>query len=124
MDQFLRALKLFYINNSKRLYSLLLDYILSTSVLNQSDVKFKKDVFKYISEQSDQNIYNSYMLLALIMSQILSSLLNMERIVKDTVLDYQKDQLEERDLDSISSKDRKLLERKHEIFVKNVIDEF
>ena len=48
----------------------------------------------------------------------------MERIVKDTVIDYQKNQLEDRDSDGISSKEKKLLERKHELFVKNALDEF
>eukprot|EP00347_Sterkiella_histriomuscorum_P013600 403364097 len=124
MDQFLRALKLFYINNSKRLYSLLLDYIQSQCVNNQQEVKFKKDVFKFISDQSDQNIYNAFMLLAIIMSQVLSSLQNMERIVKDTVVDYQKNQLEDRDSEGISQQEKKLLERKHELFVKKALDEF
>ena len=32
--------------------------------------------------------------------------------------------MEERDIDEISQKDRKLLERKHELFIKNVMDEF
>lgn len=48
----------------------------------------------------------------------------MERIVKDTVIEYHKNILEERDLDNISQKDRKLLERKNELFLKNVLDEF
>ena len=32
MDQFLRALKLFYLNTSKRLYALAIDFVLSTLV--------------------------------------------------------------------------------------------
>ncbi|CDW75065.1 UNKNOWN [Stylonychia lemnae] len=100
------------------------NYIMNNAVTSPAEVKFKKDVFKYISEQSDQNIYNSFMLLGILLSQILSSLQNMERIVKDTVLNYQRNYLEERDLENISNKDRKLIERKHDLFLKNVVDEF
>jgi hypothetical protein len=65
MDQFLRALKLFYVNTAKRFYSLLLDYVLNAAVQNMSEVKAKKEAFKYID--TDSNIYNAFLLLALIM---------------------------------------------------------
>ncbi len=70
MDQFLRALKLFYINNSKRLYSLLTDYLLQTLVTNPLEVKAKKEVFKYVSAPDDpqQALFSAFMLLALLMS--------------------------------------------------------
>jgi hypothetical protein len=80
----------------------LLDYILNQAVANPFDVKSKKEVFKHISEQSDQNIYNSFMLLGLMMAQLLSSLQNMEKVVKDTVAEYQNSYLEERDLEAIT----------------------
>jgi len=32
--------------------------------------------------------------------------------------------MEEKDFENISQKERKLIERKHELFLKNVIDEF
>lgn len=50
LDQFLRSLKVFYINNSKRLYSLLLDYILTNCVSNPTEIKSKKDIFRFISD--------------------------------------------------------------------------
>ena len=106
----MRALKQFYLNTAKRLYSLLLDYIAGQSV--SGEVKVKKEVFKYISE--DQNIYNAFMLLAIMITQLLSSLQNMEKVVKDTVSEYQLNDLEEKDLENIGQKERKLVERKHD----------
>lgn len=49
----MRVLKQFYINNYKKLYQQLLDYVLQHAVVNQAEVKAKKEVFKYINEQSD-----------------------------------------------------------------------
>ena len=53
IDKFLRVLKQFYINNSKKLYTNLLDWMLANAVASPGDVKVKKEVFKHISEQTD-----------------------------------------------------------------------
>ena len=72
MDQFLRALKLFYLNHSKKFYTLMVDYLIATAVPNQSEVRIRKEVFKFID--TDSNVFNAFLLLALIMVQLLSSL--------------------------------------------------
>jgi hypothetical protein len=53
-QQFLRVLKTFYLNNSKRLYAVLLDFIVDNAMAPNSEfVKAKKDVFRHVNEQSD-----------------------------------------------------------------------
>lgn len=64
------------------------------------------------------------MLLSIVITQVLSSLLNMEKIVKDTVLEHQRLFIEEKEAENIGSKEKKLIERKHELFLKNLVDEF
>lgn len=69
LDLFMRILKQFYINNYKKLYQQFLDYLLQFAVTPSKGVKFaKKDVFKFINEQSDQNVYSCFLLLALLIS--------------------------------------------------------
>jgi hypothetical protein len=62
VDKFLRVVKQFYINNAKKLYNSLLDWMLANTVVNPGEVKVKKEVFKHITEQSDQNIYTCLLL--------------------------------------------------------------
>jgi hypothetical protein len=62
VDKFLRVVKQFYINNAKKLYNSLLDWMLANTVANPGEVKVKKEVFKHITEQSDQNIYTCLLL--------------------------------------------------------------
>ena len=50
IEQFLRVVKQFYINNSKKIYSSLIDYIMAQAIANPADVKNKKEVFKHINE--------------------------------------------------------------------------
>ena len=49
-DKFLRVLKQFYLNSSKKLYASLLDWCLATAVHNPAEVKVKKEVYKHINE--------------------------------------------------------------------------
>lgn len=53
--QFLRVLKTFYLNNSKRLYAVLLDFIVDKAMAPNCEfgLKAKKDVFRHVNEQSD-----------------------------------------------------------------------
>ncbi len=50
MDKFLRLLKQFYLNNAKKLYTQLLDFVLQQAISNPSEIKIKKEVFKFINE--------------------------------------------------------------------------
>ena len=77
----------------------MLDYLSSQCINNAQELKFKKDVFKFISDQSDQNVYNAFLLFSIIIIQVLSSLFYLERIVKDSVIEYQRQVLEEKDLE-------------------------
>lgn len=123
-QQFLRVLKQFYINNGKKLYAQLLDYIMMNAVANQgAEVKSKKEVFKYVNEQSDQNLYNCMILLALLVTQLLTSLSSLEMIAKDAVSEHQKREAEERSSD-MSQKEKMIMDRRHENFVKNIVSEF
>jgi hypothetical protein len=80
------AFKHAYINNSKRLYSLFLEFLLANVISNPSEVKSKKECMKYLD--SDSNIFNSFLLIALILVQMLTSLLQIERVAKETVNEY------------------------------------
>lgn len=48
MKNLFRGLKKFYLDNSKRFYNLLKDYMLANVVQNQAEVKAKKEIFRYI----------------------------------------------------------------------------
>ena len=123
IDKFLRVLKQFYINSSKKLYTNLLDWMLGNAVATPADVKVKKEVFKHITEQSDQNIYTCLLLQSLLFTQVMTSLGELDELIREAVTEYQARELEEKMSQSgseISQKERKLMERRQELFVKNV----
>ena len=101
---------------------MLLDYVLTEVSKNSSEAKKKKDIFKSI--QSDSNVFNSILLLALIKVQLLCSLQHMERIVREAVKEYQAQKLEGKDYESLSQKEQKILDKENELQLKNQSDEF
>lgn len=85
----MRNLKTFYFNNYKKLYQQFLDYLLQLAVPPADTVKVpKKEVFKLITEQGTQNVYNSFVLLALLHTQLLQGLQSVEQIVKEALGDF------------------------------------
>lgn len=85
MDKFLRLLKQFYLNNAKKLYTSLIDYVLQHAIATPAEVKIKKEVFKFINEQSDQNVYTCLTLQATVMCQVMTSLSEIEEVVREAV---------------------------------------
>lgn len=96
MDKFLRVVKQFYINNAKKLYNSLLDWMLAYAVVNPGEVKVKKEVFKHITEQSDQNIYTCLLLQSLLFTQVMTSLAELDELIRDAVSEYQAHELEDK----------------------------
>ncbi len=108
-------LKQFYVNSAKKLYTCLLDWCLQTAVANPGEVKVKKEVFKHITEQTDQNVYSCLLLQALIITQVINSLSDMENLIKDTVAEHQAKEIEDKVAQegaAWSQKERKLMERR------------
>ena len=96
VDKFLRVVKQFYINNAKKLYNSLLDWMLAYTVVNPGEVKVKKEVFKHITEQSDQNIYTCLLLQSLLFTQVMTSLAELDELIRDAVSEYQAHELEDK----------------------------
>jgi len=68
MDQFLRALKLFYTTTSKKYYNMLLDAVLAVYEMNSANdgtpMPAKKDVFRHLTQSKDQ--YGCFLTFSLI----------------------------------------------------------
>ena len=65
MDPFLLTLKNFFLQISKTIYKQFIEFIIANIVPNIHEIKVKKEAFKFID--SDTNIYNSFILLTLIL---------------------------------------------------------
>jgi len=118
LDKFLRLCKSLMLNSAKKLYGQLLDWILMVAVANPQEVKVKKEVFKQVNEQSDQNTYTCLLMLAVMVVQVVTAIEEVEALVTQVVVSWQERELEEKA--AMSQKERKLMERRHELFVKNM----
>ncbi len=58
---------------------------MQNAIANPGDIKIKKEVFKFINEQSDQNVYTCILLIATINCQVMTSLSEIEKVVKEAV---------------------------------------
>jgi len=137
-EQLLRIIKQFYINNSKKLYQSLLDFILANSIPSQAEIKVKKEVFKHLEDfggGDTQHVYNSFLLLALLLTQILLSLCAVEDLVKQAAAEaHERDHhsLQRQDdnhnnhggIGMLTLNDKKMIDRKHDQIAKKIASEF
>ena len=70
--------------------------MLAYTVVNPGEVKVKKEVFKHITEQSDQNIYTCVLLQSLLFTQVMTSLAELDELIRDAVSEYQAHELEDK----------------------------
>ncbi len=112
----MRALNTFYTNNSKRFYSLMLDH---TMTQVRGDVK-KKEIFFFI--QNEEVLYNAFLVQALIFTAIMSSIVQIDNHIAETLSDYQKQQNEVNE--DLPPKEKMVLQKKLDFQTKNVKDEF
>ena len=85
LDKFLRLSKQLLLNTAKKLYGNLLDWILQVAVANPQEVKVKKEVFKHVNEQSDQNVYTCLLMLAVMVIQVVSGMEEIEGLVTQVI---------------------------------------
>ena len=102
MDQFLRAYKIFFVNNSKKQYNALLDELLKKyniqvgQYMNSGNASpnapEKKTIFKHLKSIDDQR--NALIVLVLIFSSLFKSLESITNQIRDSAKDWYRSQVE------------------------------
>jgi hypothetical protein len=65
-------------------------------VANAVEVKVKKEVFKHVNEVSDQHVYTCMLMLAVMVTQVVGAMEEVERMVMDVVSGWQEREVAEK----------------------------
>jgi hypothetical protein len=118
MDQFLRAYKIFFANNSKKQYNALLDVLLQkyniqagqymNSGSGNTSAPEKKNIFKHLKSIDEQR--NALIVLVLIFSSLFQGVDAITNQIRDSAKDWYRAQIDQRK----DPTERQILERKYD----------